>query len=106
MTMNANRFARAGVLGATGYAGRELVRLLADHPHVELVFASSESEAGQHLRRLAPRAPDLALVHAEEAPLGECDVVFSCLPHGESLVWVERARKAGAKVIDLSADLR
>lgn len=98
--------ARIGVLGATGYTGRELIRLLAAHPRGQVVFATSESEAGLPLRRIARQAPDLALVRAVDAPLGECDVVFSCLPHGESLRWTERARNAGARVIDLSNDLR
>jgi N-acetyl-gamma-glutamyl-phosphate reductase len=97
---------RVGVLGATGYTGRELIQLLAGHAGVEIVFATSESEAGGPLRRLATRAPELRLVRAAEAPLGECDLVFSCLPHGDSGRWVERVREAGARAIDLSADLR
>ena len=83
--MNETRYSAIGVLGATGYTGRELMQLLARHPRARIVFATSESEAGTPLRRLARAAPDLALVRAEDAPLGECDVVFSCLPHGESL---------------------
>jgi N-acetyl-gamma-glutamyl-phosphate reductase len=51
-------------------------------------------------------APELPLVRLEDAGLGECDVVLCCLPHGESARWAERAREAGAKVVDLSADLR
>lgn len=97
---------KVGVLGATGYAGRELVRLLAAHPRTEIGFATSESEAGLPLRQLVRNAPDLTLIRSEDAPLGEVDVVFSCLPHGASLPWVERARQAGARVIDLSSDLR
>ena len=97
---------RIGVFGATGYTGRELVRLLARHPRTEVVFATSESEAGTPLRRLERSAPALALVPAEHAPLADCDVVFSCLPHGHSLHWVEQALQAGPRVIDLSADLR
>ncbi len=97
---------RVGVLGAAGYAGRELVSLLAEHPRVRIEFATSESEAGTPLRRLVRRAPDLKLAHANDVDLGSVDVVFSCLPHGASIEWVERARRAGARVIDLSADLR
>ena len=104
--MNYHSPTRAGVLGATGYTGRELVGLLARHAQVEIAFATSQSEAGQPLRGLAPAAPDLSLVRAEDAPLGDCEVVFSCLPHGESLRWAGEARQAGARVIDLSADLR
>lgn len=97
---------RIGVLGATGYTGRELIRLLVRHPGVEIIFATSESEAGTPLRRIDRGAPDLSLVPAAEAPLERCDVVFSCLPHGHSLTWVERVHAAGVRVIDLSADLR
>jgi N-acetyl-gamma-glutamyl-phosphate reductase len=97
---------RVGVLGATGYTGRELLRLLAGHPRVRIAYATSQSEAGTPLRRLARAAPELRLVRAEEAPLGDAQVVFSCLPHGDSLGWVERCRGAGLGVIDLSADLR
>jgi N-acetyl-gamma-glutamyl-phosphate reductase len=98
--------ARVGVFGATGYAGRELIGLLARHPRVELVFATSESEAGTPLRKVDRAAPPLTLVHADEAPLEGCDAIFSCLPHGASLPLVERARAAGARVVDLSNDLR
>lgn len=95
-----------GVLGATGYTGRELLRLLARHPRVRIAFATSESEAGTPLRKLARRGPDLSLIRSADAPLGEAEVVFSCLPHGESLRWVERIVAAGSRAIDLSADLR
>jgi N-acetyl-gamma-glutamyl-phosphate reductase len=95
-----------GVLGATGYTGRELVRLLAGHPRVRMVFATSESEAGSSLRRHSRSAPEMALVRSAEARLEECEVVFSCLPHGESAKWMERVAAAGVRGIDLSADLR
>ncbi len=104
--MNVSSSLSVGVLGATGYAGRELVRLLAAHPRTEIKFATSESEAGTRLRSIARNAPDIALIRSDDAPLDEVDVVFSCLPHGASLPWVERARNAGARVIDLSSDLR
>jgi N-acetyl-gamma-glutamyl-phosphate reductase len=97
---------RVGVLGAGGYSGRELISILARHDRASVVFATSESEAGTSLRRICAAAPDIALVRAEDAPLEACEVVFSCLPHGDSVGWVERARGAGARVIDLSSDLR
>ena len=104
--MNSRTVVRAGVLGANGYTGREAVRLLARHPRVEIAFATSQSEAGRPLRSLDRAAPDTALVRAEDAELAGCDVVLSCLPHGESAAWAERALAAGARVVDLSADLR
>src|SRR5690554_5788317 len=97
---------RIGVFGATGYAGRELIRLIAHHPRTSLVFATSESEAGTPLRQIDRAAADLDLVKAEDAPVAECDFVFSSLPHGYSLRWVEVAAEAGARVVDLSSDLR
>jgi N-acetyl-gamma-glutamyl-phosphate reductase len=104
--MDDSSLTSVGVLGATGYTGRELLALLAAHPRVRIGFATSESEAGSPLRRLVRGAPELTLVRAESAPLDEVDVVFSCLPHGDSARWVERVRAAGVKAIDLSADLR
>lgn len=98
--MHNNPF-RAAILGATGYTGQELVALLARHPRLRATFVSSESEAGE------PAAGSgLRYMRAEEVPLGEVDVVFSCLPHGEAEGWVMKARSAGARVVDLSADLR
>jgi len=96
----------AGVLGATGYTGRELTRLLSDHPRVRIGFATSESETGTPLRAIARGAPSGVLVRAADAPLDQVDVVFSCLPHGASLEWVGRVCEAGARAVDLSADLR
>lgn len=95
---------RAGVIGATGYTGRELVGLLGRHPRAEVVVATSESEAGQPLR--VGRGQTVALVRAEDAALGECDIVFSCLPHGRGERLVGAAREAGVRVVDLSGDLR
>src|SRR5688500_9744822 len=104
--MNGDPQTRVGVLGATGYTGRELIRRLAEHPRARIVFATSESEAGSPLRRIARRAPELSLVKSEDAKLDSVDVVFSCLPHGASATWCERARAAGVRVVDLSADMR
>ncbi len=95
-----------GILGAAGYSGRELVRLLSAHSRVRIAFATSESEAGSPLSRLVRGAPDLPLVRARDADLAGCQVVVSCLPHGESGRWAGRAREAGARAVDLSADLR
>ena len=93
----------AGVLGASGYTGRELCALVARHPSFELTFAAAHSRAGEQVR-VAGRT--LTLVAADQAPLDKVDLVFSALPHGASAQWVAAARNAGAKVVDLSADLR
>jgi len=92
-----------GVLGASGYAGRELCRLVLEHPALELRFASANSQSG-HTARIAGR--DISFIANEDAPLGDAELVFSALPHGASEEWVDRASGAGAKVVDLSSDLR
>ena len=92
-----------GVLGASGYAGRELAGLVLRHPRLTLVFASAHERAGASLD-VAGRS--LRLCATDEAPLGDAALVFTALPHGGSASWVERARAAGAMAVDLSADLR
>jgi N-acetyl-gamma-glutamyl-phosphate reductase len=92
-----------GVLGASGYAGRALCALAAAHPRLELAWAAGREDRGEHLM-VGRRA--VCLVAADDAALGDAAVVFSALPHGTSAPWVARARDAGARVIDLSADLR
>lgn len=91
----------AAVLGATGYTGQELTALLSRHPRFRTAVLTSESEAGQS----APGGR-LQYVKAADVPLDEVDVAFLCLPHGEAGSWALKARAAGAKVVDLSADLR
>lgn len=96
-----NKALTAGIVGATGYTGQELVRLLRSHPGLRLAFATSEAEAGKSVA-----GNGLRYIPAAEAELGSVDVVFSCLPTGESGEWAVRAAEAGALSIDLSADLR
>lgn len=92
-----------GVLGASGYAGRELCALIQRHPCLELAFATANEQRGEtvHVRGRA-----VTFVAADDAPLGDVPLVFSSLPHGTSAAWVAAARAAGARVVDLSADLR
>jgi N-acetyl-gamma-glutamyl-phosphate reductase len=92
-----------GVLGASGYAGRELCALVAGHPHFELVFATANERRGD---RLVLPPGDITFVATDDAPLQKSELVFSSLPHGASADWVARARSAGARVVDLSSDLR
>ena len=92
-----------GVLGASGYAGRELCALIARHPGLELRFATANERRGERMRI---GGADVQFVATDDAPLGEASLVFSALPHGASAEWVARARAAGCRVVDLSADLR
>jgi len=95
------------VLGASGYAGRELCGLIAAHPHCHLTFATANERRGQTLRvRGGSRVHDVQLIGHDEASLGDAALVFSALPHGASVEWVGRVLAAGAKVVDLSSDLR
>jgi len=98
-----------GVLGASGYAGRELCGLVAGHPQLELAFATADSRRGERVRVRVPGtgAPaEVTFLAPDDAPLGDVALVFSALPHGASAAWSARAHAAGAKVVDLSSDLR
>jgi N-acetyl-gamma-glutamyl-phosphate reductase len=92
-----------GVLGASGYAGRELCTLILDHPDLELAFATANDQRGARVRF---GRHTVEFIATEDAPLAGAALIFSALPHGASKEWVARAREAGARVVDLSADLR
>jgi N-acetyl-gamma-glutamyl-phosphate reductase len=98
----------AAVAGASGYAGGELLRLLLQHPDLELGALCAGGSAGQPVTALHPHLPQLAgrVFDATSAELlGEADVVFLALPHGESGA-LARQLPAGTKVVDLGADHR
>lgn len=97
---------QAGIFGATGYTGFELVQILDRHPAVEISFAASHSQAGQNLAASFPAGPDLTLIDPEEVALEGIDVVFLCLPHAAAAPVAVAALAAGARVVDLSADFR
>jgi N-acetyl-gamma-glutamyl-phosphate reductase len=100
MKLNIHPF-RVAVVGASGYTGQEMVRLVRGHPRMELVAATSESAAGEAVPGAAIR-----YMPANDVVLDGADLVFTCLPPGESGEWSVRAHEAGARVVDLSADLR
>ena len=101
---------RVGIVGATGYGGRELIRLLAMHPETELVAAASTSVAGQRLADVLPAFRKLTDVVFEtfdaEALAKQCDAVFIAVPGRESMPIGSELRKAGARVLDLGGDFR
>ena len=97
---------RVGVYGATGYTGLEVIRILRQHPAARLVFATSQTHAGAQLSDVFPVPWSVPLVAEAEADLSQADVVFCCLPAGPAAVQAAAARKAGVRVIDLSADFR
>jgi N-acetyl-gamma-glutamyl-phosphate reductase len=97
-----------GIIGATGYTGLELLRLLGRHPQARIAWLTSESSSGQRLGDVFPLPPALGalpLQPLEQVSLG-VDLVFCCLPHVAAQAPVAAARAAGAKVVDLSADYR
>jgi N-acetyl-gamma-glutamyl-phosphate reductase len=101
---------KVGILGATSYTGAELVRMLAFHPHVSIVYVSSQSYGGQKLSDIFPALAginDDVLISPEEAQKHDgAQCVFSCLPHAASAQLLVPIISRGVKVIDLSADFR
>lgn len=92
-----------GVLGASGYAGRELCALIGQHPRFSLSFATANEQRGQSMRVARQQ---ITYAANDDVSFDRVGVVFSALPHGASLPWVERAQAAGSRVVDLSSDLR
>ena len=100
---------KAGVVGAAGFAGIELVRLLARHPEFELVAATSDALAGTPIAKAYPAftgVTDLAFSTHEETDLAACDVAFLAVPHKAAMAVAGDLIAAGVTVIDLSADFR
>ena len=93
-----------GVLGASGYAGRELCALVQRHPRYELAFATANGRRGETTE--LPGGGSVTFIAPDDVPLAGAALVFSALPHGASAEWVQRVRDAGARAVDLSADLR
>lgn len=96
-----------GILGATGYTGQELVRLLQQHPEAEITFLGSSSSAGAAYEEMFPQfiGSDLGKLYDEQVP-DDVDVLFCALPHGLTAARTAEWLKRGIKVIDLGADFR
>src|SRR3954466_535804 len=104
---------RVGVMGASGYTGEELVRLLLRHPQAELTAVTSRQFAGKSIAEVFPRTSLHSAAHAvrfsEPSPeklAAEAGVVFLALPHGVAVEFGPPLLGLGARVIDLSADFR
>ena len=99
---------QAGILGATGYAGVELTRLLLRHPGAQVAAVGSVSFEGQALWEVYPSLREICPLVCESADevLTKSDVVFAALPHGLSQETAAACVKAGKKFIDLGADFR
>lgn len=99
---------KAGIVGATGYAGAELVRLLSSHPEAEISAVSSVSFEGQKLSDVYPSYKFLndMVCENQDAVVEKSDVIFAALPHGLSQELAEKCISSGKKFIDLGADFR
>ena len=99
---------RVGILGAAGYTGGELIRLLINHPEAEIVFANSESNAGNPVAEVHEGLyGDCDLKFTSEMPFDEVDVVFFCFGHGKSEAFLkEHSIPENVKIIDLAQDFR
>jgi N-acetyl-gamma-glutamyl-phosphate reductase len=101
--------AKVGIVGGTGYTGVELLRLLAQHPRVEVVAITSRAEEGRRADELFPNLRghyELAFSAPGVEELAACDVVFFATPHNVAMNMVPELLAAGTRVVDLSADYR
>ena len=99
---------KVGILGAAGYTGGELIRILVNHPEAEIVFANSESNAGNHVAEVHEGLyGDCDLKFTSEMPFDKVDVVFFCFGHGKSEAFLkEHSIPENVKIIDLAQDFR
>jgi N-acetyl-gamma-glutamyl-phosphate reductase len=100
---------KAGIVGGTGYTGVELLRLLAQHPQVELKAITSRKEAGTPVAQMFPslrRRVELPFVEPSARALAGCDVVFFATPNGVAMGEARAVLEGGARIVDISADFR
>jgi N-acetyl-gamma-glutamyl-phosphate/LysW-gamma-L-alpha-aminoadipyl-6-phosphate reductase len=98
---------KVSIVGASGYTGGELLRLLLFHPNVEVRQVTSESYTGRFVHKIHPnlrKSTILKFVAASEVE--SCDLLFLCLPHNSSQNKIDELKKLAPKIIDLSADFR
>jgi N-acetyl-gamma-glutamyl-phosphate reductase len=99
---------KTAVIGASGYAGGELLRLLATHPHFEVTVVSAHSNAGEQVTSVHPQLQSYAgreFVKVDSIKFADIDLVFLALPHGESAVLIAKLPQH-LKIVDLGADYR
>lgn len=100
---------KVGIVGGTGYAGVELLRLLAQHPEAEIVAVTSRGDIGMSVAEMFPNLRgrlDLKVQDADSANLRGCDVVFFATPNGVAMQQAPELLAAGVRVVDLAADFR
>lgn len=101
---------KVGVVGASGYVGGELLRLLVTHPKVEVNMVTSRQRAGEYVHRVHPSLKGFIDINFSPMDLEKisdsCDIVFTSVPHGKANKIVNDLYARGMKIIDLSADFR
>ena len=102
---------KVGVVGASGYVGGEVLRLLVNHPRAEIVSVTSRTHVGKYVHHVHPSLKgfisDIKFTDLDfDAVARACDVVFTAVPHGAAVDIVEEFYRRGVRVIDLSADYR
>lgn len=109
MALAADTRIKVGIVGGTGYTGVELLRLLSQHPNVELRAITSRKEDGMPVADMYPSLrgrTDIKFQTPDAAALDQCDVVFFATPHGVAMAQAESLLAAGVRIIDLAADFR
>lgn len=100
---------KIAIVGATGFTGSELVRILINHPDVEIVAITSESRSGEKFSDVHPFFQGICetvLIKANELQTEDIDLAFLALPHGVSMDYVEKFENSNMKLVDLSGDFR
>jgi len=101
---------KIGVIGASGFVGGELLRLLVTHPNVDVSVVTSRQRVGEYVHRIHPSLKGFISLTFSELNIDKltdtCDIVFVSVPHGKSNKIVIELFKRGIKIIDLSADFR
>ncbi len=107
--MNSKNKIKIGIIGGSGYAGEELIRLISLHPNADLIAVSSRDLYGKSLQSVYDQMhnlPKINFVNPDDSVFFECEVVFLATPHGFSMSVAGKFLDNGIKVIDLSADFR
>ncbi|MGZ3633400.1 MAG: N-acetyl-gamma-glutamyl-phosphate reductase [Parachlamydiaceae bacterium] len=101
---------RVGIIGATGYIGIELVRILLNHPEVELTYLTAQTHSGEKIDSIYPHIRMMGDLPCSpfdiDVAISSCDIIFTALHHGHATHFAEQMINAGKKLIDFSADFR
>jgi N-acetyl-gamma-glutamyl-phosphate reductase len=100
---------KIGIVGATGYTGSELVRILVNHPEVEIEFITSETHTGEKFSDIHSQFKnicDMELISVDDVNLDNIELIFLALPHGVSMEFVKKFAESNVRIIDFSGDFR